>query len=277
MFDRLLIAVDGSDCSTRAAKYGFELAARYGADVEVVSVFSGDMERAQAVLDAAADLATDVGIGADTAVLSGKPGRTIAARASERDADLVIVGRSGRAGVKERLLGSVAERVLRRSEVPVLTVPDGDLDSDTGADYADVLVTTDGSAVAEAAGPYAADIVRRYEAALHVLDVVDVQSEAGVFDAGGVTQEYVERLEADAREAVGDMLDGLDTADLDVREAVVRGAAGDTIVDYADDNDVGMIVMSSEGQSNLAGQQVGTVAGRVLRTAERPVLVVTSH
>jgi nucleotide-binding universal stress UspA family protein len=47
------------------------------------------------------------------------------------------------------------------------------------------------------------------------------------------------------------------------------------ITDYVADNDVDLVVMSSEGQSNLAGQQLGTVAGRVLRAVDRPVLVVT--
>jgi len=275
MFDRLLIAVDGSDCAERATKYGLELAARYGASVELVAVFGGDPERGQAVLDAAAEQAADTGVDAETALLSGKPGSTIAARASEHDADLVVVGRRGRSGVRERLLGTVTERVLRRSDVPVLTVPGVGVERDTGTDYTDVLVTTDGSDLAAAAGPFAADVARTFDATLHVLNAVDVQAEAGVFDAGGVSTEYVERLEAQGREAVDDLLASVDTEGLDVREAVLRGVAADTVADYATDNDVGMLVMSSEGQSNLAGQQLGTVTGRVLRTVDRPVLIVT--
>ncbi|WP_435069958.1 universal stress protein [Haloplanus sp. C73] len=272
MFERLLIAVDGSDCATRAATYGVGLATRYDADVELAAVYDGDADRGEAVLDAAADRAAEHGVDAETTLLSGKPGRTIAQHASDSGADLLVIGRTGRSGVAQRLLGSVTERVLRRSEVPVLTVPD----SDVGTPGGDVLVTTDGSDLAAAAGPYAADLARHFEASLHVLNAVDVQAEAGVFDAGGVSKDYVERLEAKGREAVDDLLAGLDTTDFDVREAVVRGAAADAIADYAADNDVGLLVMSSEGQSNLAGQRLGTVAGRVLRTVDRPVLVITS-
>jgi len=275
MFDRLLIATDGSDCARRAAKYGLELAARYDAAVDVVSVYRGDEAQGQATLDEIADLAADVGVAVDTELLSGKPARSIVNYADETGADLIVVGRRGRSGVRERLLGSITERVLRRSGPPVLTVPEGDIDDGTGTTYENVLVTTDGSDLAADAGPYAAEVASRFEAVLHVLNAVDVQAEAGVFNAGGVDREYIERLERKGQLAVDDLISGLDATALDVREAVVQGYAPDVIAEYVDDNDVDLVVMSSEGQSNLAGQQLGTVAGRVLRTVDRPVLVVT--
>jgi len=275
MFDRLLIATDGSDCARRAAKYGLELAARYDAAVDVVSVYRGDEAQGQATLDEIADLAADVGVAVDTELLSGKPARSIVNYADETGADLIVVGRRGRSGVRERLLGSITERVLRRSGPPVLTVPEGDIDDGTGTTYENVLVTTDGSDLAADAGPYAAEVASRFEAVLHVLNAVDVQAEAGVFNAGGVDREYIERLERKGKRAVDDLIAGIDATDLDVREAVVQGYAPEVIADYVDENDVDLVVMSSEGQSNLAGQQLGTVAGRVLRTVDRPVLVVT--
>lgn len=275
MFDRLLIATDGSDCARRAAKYGLELAARYDAAVDVVSVYRGDEAQGQATLDEIADLAADVGVAVDTELLSGKPARSIVNYADETGADLIVVGRRGRSGVRERLLGSITERVLRRSGPPVLTVPEGDIDDGTGTTYENVLVTTDGSDLAADAGPYAAEVASRFEAVLHVLNAVDVQAEAGVFNAGGVDREYIERLERKGQRAVDDLISGIDATALDVREAVVQGYAPDVITEYVDDNDVDLVVMSSEGQSNLAGQQLGTVAGRVLRTVDRPVLVVT--
>jgi nucleotide-binding universal stress UspA family protein len=275
MFDQILIATDGSDCARRAAKYGLELADAYGAGVDVVSVYRGDEAQGRATLDDIVDLAADVGVAVDTDLLAGKPAKSIVDYAADTGADLIVVGRRGRSGVRERLLGSITERVLRRSGPPVLTVSGNDVDAATGTAYDDVLVTTDGSDLAAEAGPYAADIAGRSGAILHVLNAVDVQAEAGVFNAGGVDREYIERLETKGQEAVDDLIAALDTADLDVREAVIRGYAPDVIAEYVDENGVDLVVMSSEGQSNLAGQQLGTVAGRVLRTVDRPVLVVT--
>ncbi|MFD1634784.1 universal stress protein [Haloplanus ruber] len=275
MFDDILIAVDGSDRARRAAKYGVELAATYDAAVDVVTVYGGDAEEGQAVLDDVAEMADGAGVVVETEVLSGKPATTIATRADERGVDLLVVGRRGRSGIRARLLGSVTERVLRRSPAPVLTVPEGAVDGDTGTEYGNVLVTTDGSELAAEAGPYGADLARRFDAALHVLNVVDIQAEAGVFDAGGVDSEYIERLETQGHQAVDELVATVDASDLDVRDDVIRGVAHDAIGEYVKENGVDLVVMASEGQSNLAGQQLGTVAGRVLRTVDRPVLVVT--
>jgi len=275
MFDDILIAVDGSDRARRAAKYGVELAATYDAAVDVVTVYGGDAEEGRAVLDDVAEMADGAGVVVETEVLSGKPATTIANRADERGADLLVVGRRGRSGIRARLLGTVTERVLRRSPAPVLTVPEGAVEDDTGTAYGNVLVTTDGSELAAEAGPYGADLARRFDAALHVLNVVDVQAEAGVFDAGGVDSEYIERVETRGHQAVDELVATVDASDLAVRDDVIRGVAHDAIGEYVEENDVDLVVMASEGQSNLAGQQLGTVAGRVLRTVDRPVLVVT--
>ncbi|WP_349254396.1 universal stress protein [Haloplanus sp.] len=196
----------------------------------------------------------------------------------ERPIGMLTSSLSGdKAGAAWRNTSSVASpRVLRRSDVPVLTVPAGESGADTGVDYRTVLVTADGSDVAARAAPYGADMARRFGATLHALSVVDVQAEAGLFDAGGVRQEFVERLETRGQQAVDELVAGIETTDLEVRTSVVRGTAHDAIADYVVDNGVDLVVMSSEGQSGLAGQRLGTVTGRVLRSVDRPVLVVTA-
>ena len=277
MFDRILIPVDDSASARRAAKYGLELADRYGAHAEIIHVCAAHAdEQGRQVLDAVAEMADGSDATVETELLRGKPAEAIAKRAADRDVDLVVMGRQGRAGVKERLLGSITERVLRRVHVPVLTVPHGALEGETGAAYGGVLVTTDGIELAERAAPYGADLARRFGATLHVLNAVDVQAEAGMFDAGGVDEEFVERLETKGREAVDDVVAGIDESEIDLRTAVVRGTAHDAIAEYVEENDVDLVVMTSEGQSDLAGQQLGTVTGRVLRSVDVPVLVIVT-
>jgi nucleotide-binding universal stress UspA family protein len=275
MFERILIPVDGSTCARRAAAFGLTLAKQYGAAVEVVHAHRGDEERGREALDAAAEMAAELDVAAETELIEGKPPAAIAKRAADGDVDLVVMGTEGRSGLRDRLLGSVTERVLRRTDAPVLVVPDGDLERDTGSTYGDVLVTTDGSDLAEQAGPYASDVARQFGATLHLLAVVDVQSEAGVFDAGGVDREYVERLESKGRDAVSRLAERVDE-DVDTRSSVVRGSPAEEIAAYVADNGVDLIVMSSEGESNLADQLLGSVTGGVLRSADVPVLVVVA-
>ncbi|WP_424018639.1 universal stress protein [Halorientalis pallida] len=55
-------------------------------------------------------------------VVEGKPSSSIVEHAAEDDCDLIVMGTHGRGGIDRLLLGSVAERVVRRSSVPVMTV-----------------------------------------------------------------------------------------------------------------------------------------------------------
>lgn len=284
MFDEILIAVDGSDYARRAATFGFALADAYDATVDLLyayrerSLFGRGgtddtaAERGRAILDETAELAADRDVAVETHLVEGRPAKAITGFAADRGTDLVVIGRKGRVGLGRRLLGSVTEQVLRRIDVPMLVVPDGDSPGDRG--YERVLATTDGSEAAEWAAPYAVDIAERCDAALHLLTVVDVQAAAGPFDAGGVSKRFVERLEEQGREAL-DRFEA-EVGDGDHESAVVRGRSHRAIREYVEENDVDLVVMASQGQSGFSGQRLGSVTGRVLRVVDVPVLVVTS-
>lgn len=264
MFDRILIPVDGSRCAKRAASHGFDLAARHDARVDVLHAAGGSAAGGDIVGEAAALAPDDVAV--ERHVVEGAAHDCIAAHIAGHGVDLVAMGRQGRGSLAEWLLGSVAERVLRAAAVPVLTVPDGRVDA---ADYGDVLVTTDGSEHAEAAAPVARAV--RDGARLHVLTAVDVATAAGVFDAGGVSDAYIDRLEGQGREAVGRMADLVGG---DVDRAVVRGSPAPAIATYVAERGVDLVVIASAGETSAAGRHLGTVAGRVLGVVEAPVLVV---
>ncbi|HMB50620.1 MAG TPA: universal stress protein, partial [Natronoarchaeum rubrum] len=88
--------------------------------------------------------------------------------------------------------------------------------------YDTVLVPTDGSEHAERAAEHAFDLARRFDAEVHLVNVVDVQSEGGLFSAGGVDEAFIGQLEDDARETISEVEKLADSGD-DVRTAVVRG------------------------------------------------------
>ncbi|TKX83377.1 universal stress protein, partial [Halorubrum sp. SS5] len=72
------------------------------------------------------ELAADRDVDVETAVVEGSPSREIITHAEEAGCDLVVMGTHGRGGIDRLLLGSVAEKVVRGSSVPVLTVRIGD-------------------------------------------------------------------------------------------------------------------------------------------------------
>ncbi|MFB6103453.1 MAG: universal stress protein [Halobacteriaceae archaeon] len=276
MFERILVAVDGTVPASNAADHAAGIASAFDARLDIVHVLEGDAalgdprDRGAEIIDEAAAPATERGVTVESYLLDGRPPRAIADHAAANDIDLGVMGRHGRSGAGERLLGTVTDRVLRTVDIPVLAVGA----TDTPTDYEAVLVPTDGSDAAERALPYGEDIADAYGAGLHVLTVVDVESAAGVFDAGGISGEFVDRLTAKGQDAVDRLADAV-TADLEVTQAVVRGTPHEEIGGYATDHGIDLVVMGSTGASSLTGQALGSVANRVLRTVQVPVLVVS--
>ncbi|MFW5934948.1 MAG: universal stress protein [Halolamina sp.] len=289
MYDEILLGVDGSDESERAARYGLELAARVGASVTAVHVveqgaldLTRDSEEAAelraergAVLDAIDDIADAVGHPVDHELLEGNPAKRLTAHADEVEADLVVLGRQGISGVTRRVLGGVTEQVLHRSDVPVFVVPD----AAEGFAADRLLVPTDGSENAALALPHAAALAEIDGGSVELLNVIDLAAAGGAFNAGGLEPEFVERLEARGREAVEDAADELRDHDPDteIRTVVERAAPASGVAarirSYVEEAGIDAVVMGSHGRSNLRRTLLGSVASNVLRRVDVPVLV----
>ncbi|KDS92300.1 universal stress protein UspA [Halorubrum saccharovorum] len=140
MYDHLLLPTDGSDGTSTIAEHVGSLARQYDATVHVLSVvdtrnrFEGpsmglgtetwedaERERAERAVDDAAGALPD-GVAVERRVESGVPHTEILDYADAADVDLLVMGTHGRTGIDHYLIGSIAERVVRQSPVPVLTV-----------------------------------------------------------------------------------------------------------------------------------------------------------
>jgi nucleotide-binding universal stress UspA family protein len=137
--------------------------------------------------------------------------------------------------------------------------------------YERILVPTDGSAQADRAFEQALDLAETYDAQLHLLNVVDVSALAGEFDAVTV----VDQLEDSGERAVERLRERAEEAGIDdVRTVVVEGVPHRTILDYAGDHDVDLVVMGTHGRTGLDRYLLGSVTERVVRQSDVPVLTV---
>jgi nucleotide-binding universal stress UspA family protein len=142
MIKRIVVPVDFTDFSRRAADYATMLARRFGAKIMLVHViepFTYDINETMWVVDHYAALKTIAerllaqqqkvlsrkGVTAQTFLLRGTPPFEIVDEARKRRADLIVMGTHGRTGLEHLVLGSVAERVVRLASCPVLTVGSG--------------------------------------------------------------------------------------------------------------------------------------------------------
>lgn len=293
MYDRVIVAVDGSDDARRAARTGFALARVADASVRILNVLersaldvlrsSSDRERIREErMDLLAEYESEamtLGIEAETALLEGKPSAQIAAVAEEEPHSVIVLGRQGRSTVSRKLMGGVTEQVLEAGVAPVLVDPAEETMPEP-FNLREILYPTDGSSNAEAAVPHVAALATKTEARVHVLSVVDIQRAGGVFNAGGLETEFVERLESEveatlesAATLLTDQAPALDVETVRRKSTDFDGVSG-AIETYTETEDIDLVVMGSHGRSNVSRQVLGSVTSTVLRTVDVPVLVV---
>ncbi|MDC8785402.1 universal stress protein [Roseateles koreensis] len=142
-FHRILVPTDGSATAQRAALVAADMAKRYGAVLDIVSVIDPSpflyfpdaggeamayyMEASEAAarqgIEHAEDAARSAGVSFTSHVLREHgPAQSIVAHAGSSGCDLIVIGSHGRRGMDAVLLGSVAQKVLTLATVPVFVI-----------------------------------------------------------------------------------------------------------------------------------------------------------
>ncbi len=147
MYDTILVPTDGSEVAENAVAHAVDVAEKYDADVHALYVIDTSamdislgteqvdrirqgqydempevQEQADRATGSVADRGRERGLEVTEAVVAGQPHDRIAGYAEDHDVDLIVMGSAGRGGVRRVLLGSVAERTLRTTDIPVLVV-----------------------------------------------------------------------------------------------------------------------------------------------------------
>jgi len=137
---KILLATDFSDGSDEALDRAIEMARPSQAEIEILHVielaeefpfgtvyFDADYGSLYASVDLRlserADRIRAAGLTCTTKIREGSAAVEITQRGRDMGADVIVVGTHGRTGLAHVVLGSVAERVVRRAPCPVLTVP----------------------------------------------------------------------------------------------------------------------------------------------------------
>ena len=136
MYEDILVTTDGSKESMTVVEHASALAHAFDADVKilyVVDVRSSPLDMSELVVEAFEEAGKEstrkiqkefeeYGVDSETFIEYGFPAQTILSFAEDKSVDVIIMSTHGRTGVDRFLLGSVAEKVIRKSKLPVLTV-----------------------------------------------------------------------------------------------------------------------------------------------------------
>ncbi|MFC6825545.1 universal stress protein [Halopelagius fulvigenes] len=137
--------------------------------------------------------------------------------------------------------------------------------------YERILVPTDGSEAADGAIRNAIDIASQYDATIHALYVVDASVYTSIETGADLV---VESLEEEGQKAIAEVTDRARAAGVESESAVVSGSTHQSILDYADDHGIDLIVMGTHGRTGIDRYLLGSVTEKVVRRSDVPVLTV---
>jgi nucleotide-binding universal stress UspA family protein len=220
------------------------------------------------------------GLAACTVVRRGPAAEAIVDYSKQMDIQTVVMATHGYSGVSRWRHGSVAERVLQASSVPVLMVcaKADESVSEEPMTCQRILVPLDGSNRAEQVLSPAVSIARALESKI-ILFRVPIAHVSGSFTGAWYvplegTFETANRI---ARKYLSRVADDLRKQGVRVATGTRMGGVADAILEYAEANRIDLIAMCTHGRTGLARWTLGSVADRVLRARCTPVLLVRTR
>jgi nucleotide-binding universal stress UspA family protein len=300
MYRKVLVPLDGSELAEVVFVYAKELAGRLGLDLVLLHVYSPDeaasvpmrrayVERAAEIIKRQSEEAREKAgikpgvkaVNVQGELAPGYPAEEILRYADENGIDLILMATHGRSGVKRWTVGSVADKVLRASKVPVWLIRAG-IPQEIVYDKwptRTILVLLDGSELAETVLPHVEAVAKQRGAELVdviLLSVCEPSLLPSYYPAAMPLNwdDHVARCKRSNGEYLAKIEKRLKEAGLRVRSEVLVGKPAEAIVDYVSKKPVNLIVMSTHGRSGPSRWVLGSVAEKVLLGVSSPILLV---
>ena len=294
MYEKILVPLDGSELAQIALPYAEKLAGKVGSQITLIYV-SGSIDDqyhhmhqfylqkiAEATRQAAETYIENPEVKAiklETVILLGDPAKQIVDYADKEGIGLIIMSTHGRSGIKRWAMGSVADKVLRATKQPLALIrakhtrpdaPDKNI-------LSKILVTLDGSKQSEAVIPCIEELASKLKADVTLLQVVAPDyhiSTTGEPEYGVYAEKHAETIQALAREYLENIAAQLKQRGVNAKPEVMFGTAAETIIKFADAIAADMVALSTHGRSGVSRWALGSVAERVLRAGDTPLLLV---
>ena len=296
-FAHILSPTDLSELSVRPVTYAAALARLYKASLTILhvvptfepvpmrssaiggavqTVYPVSREEVLAALERTTQTAGTASTDLSLVAEAGNPPAMILEQAVSIPADLVVMGTHGRSGFERAMMGSVAEKVLRKAPCPVLLVPPHTTE-DPPADvrFKNILCPMDFSPAALQALGFALDLAKQTNGSVTVLHIIEWLTEhepspyAG-FDIAGYRQHLID----DAHQQLQALDSGPPDKEGPIRNVVALGRPHRQILRTAAESKPDLIVMGAQGRGGISLTLFGSTTQQVVREAPCPVLTV---
>ena len=296
---RILVTHDFSERSHLALDYGIELAVENNAELHFLHIETmnaktkiesqEDKTKAEIlreklrsdILDSLKKQGmeyTDLRVLRYSVLRDVAPAPAILDYCADYNIDLVVMGTHGRRGLSRKMLGSVAEEVVRLAPCTVFTVREQASFKSLEENLKRVAVPVDFSDYSLAALRYAKELAASFDARLNLAHVIEDRLHP-IFYNAGITSVYEMHPDIETRvmKAMKEHFVEAGGPDIDVEFAILKGHAIDQIADWAKNIKSDLIVLATHGLSGLNRAILGSVAEGVVRHAHCPVITVKTE
>ena len=296
-FNRIICATDFSDFSNRTVNYGIALAREFEAKLYVCHVIDlssvaiyGEFQldpvglQNRIMEDAREQLEELIGQQHkewEPLITVGHTADEIARIVEEKNIDLVITATRGRSGLKRLILGSVTERLMRTLRCPLLVVhsPDKEFIStdDHEVNINRILVGCDFSPDSSLAFEYGLSLAQEFESELHLAHVIEstAYQELQKTDTP-IETEIQQEIHGRLIQKLQDMVPEEARNWCKPQTSLIEGRSYEELVKYAEQHDIGMIVLGARGLGLVKSLLLGSTTDRVIRRAPCPILSVSA-
>ncbi len=294
-FKRILVPVDFSDGSINAFKLAGFFAKDRDASIilaHIISepqltdpVYSSEYFSPSTVADLKSDLEDKISadyiseiekeIDIKIVIRRGYPPSEIVSLIDDEGADLIIMGTHGRKGLTHLLLGSVTEKIIRNSRIPVVTLKTDNIISSESLSIKKILVPYDFSELSEKSFELAERIASFYDAEIDLVYVNQPITYYPYYLSENYSEENVlERIDKEIKGKLDSVVKTSSDNKCRKKTFVVRGEPYEAILGLADEMASNLIIMGTHGRSGIAHVVIGSVAERVIRASHIPVITI---
>jgi nucleotide-binding universal stress UspA family protein len=284
LYQKILVPLDGTELAEKALPYAKTIAKLKKSTLTLFAVsLNIFVERRDKLfasyLDVNAQKLNAAGIKAATGY--GNVAEQTIKYANNNEMDLITIATHGYTGAKKWLFGSITQKVLYGTTIPVLLVkaksPEG------SAELNRILVPVDGSPFSESTFPYVIELAKKTDKEILLLHICEppIVPSYGTQPINQKWKKYRDEMWAEMENQATNYLKKTSAAlkkkGLKVKSRVVKAHTGEVvkiILQISKEENIDLIIMATQGRTGVSGLVYGSVANKIVEESPYPVLLI---
>ena len=285
-YRKILVPLDGSEIAEKALPFVKSIARLKNSTVILfavsLTVFVDRRDRLfTSYLEVTAKELNEEGIKATTATSYGDVAREIVKYANNNKIDLIIMATHGYSRTKQWMFGSITQKVLYGTRVPVLLIKSKS--PDVSVEFNRILVPLDGSPFSESAFPYVVGLAKNTNREILLLHICEppVVPSYGSRPINPTWEKYRDDMwretEGLSTSYLKKTMAALKKKGIKVKSRVIRAQSADvvkTIMQVCKEDNIDLIVIATRGRSGASSWVYGGVANKIVDEFSQPILLI---